>query len=187
MILKQRRRPTSRRRWLILGLVAILIIGFGGYKFYQSRKELQKPTIPSQQVQTTEPDNIKDSGKQPSPATGSGSSGNSSSGSSSGNSVTLLAPFGSFVSNHNPGKDNAAIEQSVCNTSPGAQCYIQFTKGSSTKKLVAQTTDSNGVTIWDWQIKSAGLSAGSWQVTAVASLNGQTRSTPDPIKLEVGQ
>jgi hypothetical protein len=53
------------------------------------------------------------------------------------------------------------------------------------KTLPTQTADANGTVIWDWDVKQAGFDTGTWQITAVATLNGQTKTTNDPIKLEV--
>jgi hypothetical protein len=98
----------------------------------------------------------------------------------------LVAPYGSFVSNHHPGQNGASTtEESLCNTTPGASCYIKFTQGNIVKSLPTQTTDASGATIWDWNIGQAGLSSGSWQVTAVASLGSQSKTTSDPTTLEV--
>jgi len=76
-------------------------------------------------------------------------------------------------------------EVSVCNTTPGAICLVKFTKSGVTKQLSAQTTDANGVASWQWDIESAGLTDGSWTITAVASLDGQTQSAQDGQNLEV--
>lgn len=96
----------------------------------------------------------------------------------------LVQPYGSLVSNHMPGQNGSGTdEQSACNTTPGATCYIKLTKGSTTTKLPAQKVGSDGSTLWSWNANI--LSSGDWTVSAVASLNGQTKSTTDSIKLEV--
>lgn len=96
------------------------------------------------------------------------------------------APFGGFVSNHTASLDSGG-EQSSCITSPGATCAITFTNDSGVvKTLQAQTTDGNGNTSWDWDLNTAGFTAGNWKITATATLNGQTRSTTDPKPLKVG-
>ena len=101
-------------------------------------------------------------------------------------SAPIIAPSGTFVSNHSPGQNGSSTsEQSVCNTTPGATCNIQFTKDGVTKKLEAQVADTNGVAYWTWDVKDAGFSAGSWKVSAVAMLNGQTKTADDVIPLEV--
>lgn len=102
--------------------------------------------------------------------------------------ATLEAPSGTFVSNHRPnlsGSPTPSQEQSVCNTTPGATCYLQFVKDGVTKTLSEQTTDSLGAAYWTWDVKQSGFTIGSWQVTAIASLNGQVKTTKDSLSLEV--
>lgn len=101
-------------------------------------------------------------------------------------STNLKEPTGSFVSNHFPGKNGSpTTEQSVCNTQPGANCYIEFSKDGTIKKLSSQTADSSGSVYWNWDVKDAGLDTGSWQITAVASLNGQVKTAKDAMLLEI--
>lgn len=110
--------------------------------------------------------------------------------STSSSPTTLMVPFGNFVSNHRPSLSGPAAthqEQSVCNTTSGASCFIQFSNGEVTKKLDAQSTDSNGSAYWTWDVAQSGLSPGSWTITAVASLNGQTQTAQDSIPLVVQQ
>jgi hypothetical protein len=95
------------------------------------------------------------------------------------------APTGNFVSNHHPGGSAPTSEASTCNTTPGAVCYIQFTKGSDVKKLDSRTIDSNGGALWYWDVKTAGLGSGSWTITAVATLNGHTETANDALPLVV--
>jgi hypothetical protein len=102
--------------------------------------------------------------------------------------VSLLTPSGTLVSNHRPslsGTSSPSSEQSVCNTTPGAVCYIEFTKDNEVKKLPAQTTDPTGATFWSWDVKQAGLSVGSWKITAIVTLNGQSKSFTDSLSLEI--
>lgn len=105
------------------------------------------------------------------------------------NSATvLLLPSGTLVSNHRPslsGGSSPSSEQSVCNTSSGAVCYIQFEKGNEVKKLPAQNTDSNGSAYWTWDISQAGLSVGSWKITAVATKGGETKTFSDSLTMDV--
>lgn len=107
-------------------------------------------------------------------------------GSAVSTSAVLAMPFGTFISNHRPGQNGSPTsEQSTCNTTPGATCDIQFTSGGVTKSLGAQITDSNGTAYWSWDINGGTLAPGTWQITAVAKLNGQTKTATDPTPLEV--
>jgi len=103
--------------------------------------------------------------------------------------TNLAAPYGTFVSDHHPSLSGAnntpSSELSTCTTSPGASCYINFTKGDVTKRLPTQITDGSGSTSWHWDVSQAGLSQGTWDITAVATLGDQTKSTSDTFKLEV--
>lgn len=102
-------------------------------------------------------------------------------------SSDLIEPFGNFVSNHRVVLSDPAStqQQSLCNTTPGATCYIKFTKGSAVRELEAQTANENGVAAWSWDVKKSGLTTGEWLVTAVTKLGDQQKTAEDSIKLEV--
>lgn len=102
--------------------------------------------------------------------------------------TTLTAPTGTFVSNHRPSLSGSPLlrqEKSVCNTTPGATCYMLFMKDGVAKQLATQTADNTGSTYWLWDVSQAGFTQGSWQITAVATLNGQTATANDSLPLEV--
>jgi hypothetical protein len=101
-------------------------------------------------------------------------------------SAVLLSPSGTFVSNHRPSLSGTAQqleEQSVCSSTTGARCFIRFTQGSVTKSLASQVIGGTGTTYWSWNIKDSGLTEGSWIVEAVATLDGQEKTTKDNIDL----
>jgi cytoskeletal protein RodZ len=102
-------------------------------------------------------------------------------------STDLKTPFGTFVSNHKPGQNGSPTsEQSVCNTTAGASCDIQFKNSSGVvKTLGSEKADANGSAYWSWDVKGATLAPGEWHVTAIATLNGQTKTSNDPTPLEV--
>ena len=138
-----------------------------------TKGELSQPGAAGQSNKTgtsanTQPDNSKD---QP-----------------AGSSATLVTPTGDFVSDHHPnlsGSPAPNLESSVCTTTPGASCKITFTKDGVTKALTPETTDLGGSAYWDWKLQDVGLTAGSWQIQAVATLNGQTMSATDAMNLVV--
>jgi hypothetical protein len=97
----------------------------------------------------------------------------------------LIEPTGNFVSAHKNVPKSASLS-SVCNTTSGAECKIVFTNGSTSKSLDSQTTDSNGSSFWNsWSPESIGLTSGAWQVQAMATLNGQSKTSTDAMKLEI--
>ncbi len=146
--------------------------------------------IPSNSPQAT---TSLSSAKQSVPAAISSTTDSSPSSSSSAkanqpnttSSTDLKEPFGTFISNHHPGGINPTAIASVCNTTPGANCYLKFTKGDVVKTLPEQTADTNGSTFWNWDVKTAGFTAGNWDVSAYSTLNGQTKMAKDPMQLVV--
>ena len=184
----------SRKVLLLLGVLLVVIVFSGleltGYT-HIFRKANTSPVIPSTNLTPTK---ISSKGKSATPSSGSSQSGTTinnsqkSSTPASTGTAYLIAPSGIFVSNHNPGKNGApTTEQSVCNTTPGATCFIQFTQGNVVKLLAPQVTDSNGATYWSWDAgaSSIGLTPGSWNVSAIASLGGQTKTSDDGTLLEI--
>jgi hypothetical protein len=168
---------------LILILLAILEIADVTHFFHKS------PVPPVIPVSTAQPS--QQSSDQPSPSPGNDISSQPSTKGNGGssnpsNSLPLKTPFGQFVSNHNPGSNGSpTTENSVCNTTPGASCYIKFVNGSTVTKLPSKTANSDGFASWNWDIKDAKLTKGSWIITAVAMLNGQTKTADDPLPLEI--
>ena len=96
-------------------------------------------------------------------------------------------PTGTFISNHQPSlgaQPDRTQENSVCVTTPGATCYIEFTQGSVVKKLDTETTDINGAAYWTWDVSQDGFTIGTWQVAAIATLNGKTATGTDTLEVQ---
>lgn len=165
----------TNRKYLAIIAVAVIAVVIGVILVIRDDSKQTATTIPS--TTTTTPSSTKSDSSAGQPDK------SASNLSSSGSGPTK--PFGNFVSNHNPGNGLPTQEKSTCNTTPGANCYIQFSMGDLTKKLSVQTTDSSGAVYWTWDIKDAGLSEGSWQITAVATLNGQSVEAQDQIPLKI--
>lgn len=187
-------RPARRSRPVGLILVGVLIICI-----VVAILELTH-TIHFFDTNATKPTTASESTKgEPAPLTtnsGSSSKSQTSGGvqaqpgdskSDSGGSATseLLTPTGDFVSSHHVSLTTSIV--SVCNTTPGAKCNITFNDGSGTiKSLPVQTTDRGGSSYWNgWTPESIGLTAGSWQISATATLNGITKSAQDALRLTV--
>ncbi len=119
------------------------------------------------------------------------SSKSSAAGSSTGeptqSNTSVKTPYGTFVSNHYPGKNGAPLNiDSVCITTPGASCTIKFTRSGISKSLSSQKVNSDGYAYWNqWKPSDIGLTSGSWKIEAIATLNGKTASAQDSIALEV--
>ena len=191
---KRSKRLATLKKWWFLGLLLFLVgvlvaLEFTNTTYLFHRRKAVSGLVPSTSPQSS----TKSSDKSTTPSNNSSTSQNSSSqstknqGSTSGTELT--APFGTFVSNHRPNLDGSPApsqEQSVCQTTPGASCYIKFTSGNIVKALPAQTVDQNGQVIWNWDVNQAGFTEGSWKITAIATLNGTTKTTDDSLALEIG-
>jgi len=121
------------------------------------------------------------SDKQANSSVSNASNENSTTNPSDGTGNPPATPTGQFVSSHPAGK--SMDEQSACITTPGASCYIQFTQGNVLRTLQPQLTDANGGAIWNWN--TSYLNSGNWQVSAVATLNGQTKTASDTTPLTI--
>jgi len=179
-------RPARRFPLVVIigGIALILLAGGGAFYWNSVRHRSPAPTANSETK--GEP--------QGGDTTGSTSSSSDDNPTSSddkntgGSTATLIAPSGNFVSNHHPNLSGSPAPnqiQSVCNTTPGAQCEITFTNGTDTKSLPAQTTDKGGATYWTWKVQDIGLTAGSWKVQATSKLGSDTKTADDAILLEV--
>jgi len=177
------------KKWLVAGLLLAVAVGVflilevtNKTHIFNEEKAKSGVITSTDESQPTEPED-KTSGPSAS------QDSNASTPPSPPGGQAPVAPYGNFVSNHNPNLDgNPAPSsiQSVCNTTPGAQCLIEFTNPDGVvKTLSAQTTDNNGSAIWNWDVKQAGFSAGSWKIKAIATLNGQTVTIDDALTLEV--
>jgi len=182
----------TKNKKILVAIVLVIIIAVAGsflifhdtsmvvstkkpaHKTTSSKKTAQNNTKPKKATQTSS--NPVSPTNNPTPVAPSNSS-------SGNNNSTLTAPFGSFVSNHNPNLNNSAqdFELSSCETTAGASCYIAFTNNSgSTISLPTETTDTQGVASWNWYVSDKGFTVGTWHIKAVATLNGQTKTTSDP-------
>ena len=142
----------------------------------------QSSTQPNQSTQTQSTTTSPSTSTYTTTSTSAKSNGNTQ------NSTTLLTPYGQFVSNQNPSisDPNQQTEVSICETTPGASCYIEFlnNNGASAPSLKEQTTDSNGVTSWTWTLNQEGLTIGTWQVKAVTVLGNQTQTATETMTVQ---
>jgi cytoskeletal protein RodZ len=125
-----------------------------------------------------------------SPNSSKGVSDKSNNSSPNASSVSLVTPYGSFVSNHHPNLSGSPAPNSLtstCSTSAGASCQITFTNDGLTKTLPAQVTNSSGYTYWSWTLQSIGLTTGSWKIHAISSYNGQAKTAEDSMDLVVSE
>lgn len=184
-LLKQPKSKTTRRFLYAASICFVITVAAGVYfsfKYVDDASSEDYGSSTSASGDTPLSDQTQTSGSTSSPKD------SSSAAPSLDTSVTPVAPAGTFVSNHRPnlsGSPAPSQENSTCTTTPGAECYIQFENDGVIKLLPAQVTDSNGNTSWDWDVKSLGLSQGSWTITAIAKNGAKTNSSGDEIRLQV--
>lgn len=172
--------------------LALLVITAGSLAYWHYQNKPSQEVIPSSPSSSaakpkSSPDtqtanNPAASDKQIAASNSSGVSSNTQN-PTNGTGQPPIVPNGNFVSNHGSPAYPAGAETSACNTTPGASCYIEFVNGNDTKTLDSQITDSNGSTIWNWDASS--FPSGTWQITAVATLNGQTKTASDATSLVI--
>jgi cytoskeletal protein RodZ len=171
---------------ILLLVVALAVAGF--WVMNRHTKPVSGP-IPTTSVKSAaSPDKKKPAGETTTPTSQDKSAGGDQTNPTS--DIPLpSAPSGTFVSSHHVSLSNKSTrqEQSACNTIASATCYIEFSKDGVVKTLPKQVADSNGVVIWNWDVSDAGLDAGSWKITAIASSGGVTKSTTDTLSLEVAE
>jgi cytoskeletal protein RodZ len=184
-------RKSKTSRTLLITAAIACVVALLLYVFLVINKSPVKHTQPKTNSSYSKGEPVADS---PSSNNTAGSTDNESTAqpgdqkSSTSGSVaaTLLAPSGDFVSSHHVSSSTTLV--SVCNTTPGATCQIKFSDGSQTISLPAQTADRGGSAYWDnWTPAQYGITAGSWKITAYATLNGQTKSSQDSLELAVTQ
>lgn len=99
-------------------------------------------------------------------------------------SKDLLAPQGTFANVYEATMDEQM--SSTCTSNAGVYCKIVFIKDGVSKSLPDHLTDTSGSTAWAWKPRDIGLSPGIWHIKAVASYNGQTKTTNnDPLTLKI--
>ncbi len=100
-------------------------------------------------------------------------------------SASLTAPNRvTYASDYNPSSKNQT-EVSSFLTTPGASCWIEFFMNGSTHKLPSKIADDNGSVVWYWTPGQAELSGGVWKITAIASLDQESKSLADVNTLQI--
>ncbi len=189
--MSRKRLKSNRQRTILLASVLLLVLV--GILLLRHSNKPQRQQIPITSPTPSSSQSSNSSGN-PTPVsndklptnTPTTPSGNSTPPNTTNKNV--LTPSGTFVSNHHPslsGSPELRQEQSVCYTSVGVSCYIEFSKDGQIKALPTKTTDSSGYAYWTWDVKDAGFSSGSWKIKAVAGSGDQTKTASDSLTLDV--
>ena len=176
-MLKNTQKKKNNYKWLILVLLVIVLISLVYFLVSRSSKNSSQNNTVTQTSQKSSISNNNQNSSSKSTIT--------SSQTNSSTTTVLIAPSGLFVSNHIQDNNSSSNIQSICLTTPGANCNISFTMGNTTISLGVKTADKNGYVSWQWNTKDQNISSGTWQIKATTTLNGQTKITVDQSNLMV--
>ncbi|HLG90565.1 MAG TPA: hypothetical protein VI336_00135 [Candidatus Saccharimonadales bacterium] len=185
---KKKSSLLRKHKILIPTLAAVALLLFAGLELtnavdFINTKQAGAPDVTSSgSSQATNDKSLNEEASKPSPSPASNQETPKSTNSS--NQYLKSPDQSTYVNNHEPSSRNELL-YSTCVTSPGATCVIQFTKSGVTKPLQPGVADSYGSVYWTWRPSDIGLTTGSWTITAKATLNGQTKTSQDVIKLQI--
>ncbi|HUC19875.1 MAG TPA: hypothetical protein VMR98_00050 [Candidatus Polarisedimenticolaceae bacterium] len=165
------KKTAKKNKTVIIGLLIIALLALGGaayVKFGQKPEAVSSTTPPPAGPSHDTPP------PEPSPGTPPPAPNPSHPPAS-----TLAKPIGPGNNTSNVSLSGATGMESVCRSVPGASCYIQASKDGqvlkvSEAKVIGSTSGSDGV-ILNWDAKQ--LSAGQWQIQAIAAKDGQTAAS----------
>ena len=179
----------KNKKILVLCIIIVSAFAMWALVYYDVSSGTNEPKQPGTNNKVVKRSNGKSNQQTQTPVTPTTSSSASNNTNNTAKSVsntqestTLVTPYGQFVSNQTPSLSDYSqqTEVSTCETTPGASCYIEFLKtGSSTIILATQTTDSNGVTSWTWNLNNKGFTVGTWEVRAIAVQGNQTQTATE--------
>ncbi len=177
----------KNKKLIIFISIIITAIALAGFMYLSTTSKKTSYNSGSSSTTAQIPSKISPQKNQSNSSQTANQTNNTSINNSSQTSATLTTPTGNFVSNHNPNSSDPRQlnEISVCYTTPGAYCNIQFNSGNSTISLGEQLVGSSGSVTWNWNINNIGLYQGKWTITAVATLNGQSKKAVDQIPLTI--
>ena len=175
MVNRSKKHPKFKRKYLLLAAIILLTIGI----VWALRRDTDPLTTDGSADTQTSQESPEQA--EPEAEATNGSPAKAQSSSSTANGKLELSDKTTFVSSHNA-MLNGDVE-SICVTTLGATCYINFTSGQSSHSLDAKQANSDGVVAWIWTPKSVGLSTGEWKVSAITKLNGQSETKVDAYPL----
>lgn len=180
-------KRSNRKTKLSLIMLAVIVLVAGIIFYFKNSNESEYAVNDQGQYVVDEPSNsgTKENYESTKQATDNSSVKPNKDTNTSITTAELSTPSGNFVSSHNV-QSNSNME-SICITTPGAKCSINFNSGSTSKTLNEKTANSEGVVSWYWQPSKIGINGGKWTITATATLNGATKQDSDPMKLEVSK
>ncbi len=183
------RRSSAKRKTsiLVMLVVAVVFLVAGTLFVMRHNKAINltvKPSVsPTPTVQGPAKTGSAPAGPEAAGATPTASPTTISNPSHPASSGSLVAPTGDLLNVSSVSLSGATGMESTCQAVPGASCYIQVSMNGTVKKVsTSETVPNSGAdgVILNWNANQ--LTVGTWQVEAVAILNGQTAySNPQPL------
>jgi hypothetical protein len=190
--MKIKTNNTNKKKIIIISSTIFVVLAiFSGVLLYRqsTTKEAASPVLPMT-TSSNKSSTTTESSTTETKTDGTTSQGGSITSTKADASITPAVPTGTFVSNHRPnlsGSPAPNVVSSTCITTPGVQCKLSFTKGTTVLSLDIKTTDSNGNASWEWNVNTPGLTVGDWTVTATAINGTKTATATDSMKLSVSE
>ena len=187
---KTKIRTSSQRRVALIVIASLLLLAVTvvGLEISNTAHLLHHLPTPVSASQNTKGEPIIDAPKNSSNSTGAPGTATipgDKTNRTGTSGLSLLDPSGNFVSAHK-NVPVSSVLSSVCNTTPGANCVITFTKGNMTKSLPKKVADQSGAAFWDsWSLSDIGLTSGTWAVAAIATLDNNSKTVSDALELTV--
>lgn len=182
-----KRLKPIQKRFIIIVIIVMIIGAFVGVRKLTTSnnpsKNGQNNTISNQESAKTGQDNNTGSLK----ADNETKSTDNKKYSEATSDDELVSPHGNFVSSHKvslSAMKDAKLE-SICNTTPGASCIIEFKKDGVTRALSTRTANNNGNVTWNWSPQEINIGQGSWKIVVTAQFAGRSTTVTDLQNLEV--
>lgn len=180
--MKIEKKPSKKVLYVVAAIVlAVAAVGFA-YFYFHNKNTTNTAQKTSTESTTTEKNQTNgggitsskddDSSDSPAPSPDAG--------------IMPVKPSGTFVSNHRPNLSGTPAPNTItstCTTTPGSQCTIRFTNGSTSLSLPSKSTDGNGNVNWTWKLQDIGLTAGAWKITAIATNGSHSAEESDALDL----
>ncbi|HEX7260088.1 MAG TPA: hypothetical protein VF272_04125 [Candidatus Saccharimonadia bacterium] len=172
-------KKTAKNKTIITALVIIALVALSGAAYVKVGQKPAEQTATNAETSASTPSPGPAGPAHDTPTSASPAASTPQPNPSHPASTTLAKPIGPNNNTSSVSLSGATSMESVCRSVPGASCYIQASKSGATirvsdAKIVGSSAGSDGV-IFSWDAKQ--LSAGQWQIQAIATKDGQTAAS----------
>ncbi len=180
-------KKSWRSKALLWTVVALVMFGgsAGAWVWHKHRQHTAAVTANTSHINATQKNGKSTSSSTQQSSQPSATQTNKNPTPSDTDNQSLESPgtYSSFASSHSV--TSGTLENTVCITTPGASCTVEFKQGDVVKSLPAQSTDSTGSAYFYWTPGKVKLSPGNWSIILKVTLNGASKTAQDNITLQV--